>query len=269
MTNGPLFMGILNVTPDSFSDGGTYQHIEHAVAQAEKLQADGADILDLGGESTRPGAIPVSAADELARVVPMLMSIRKKVSIPISIDTTKSEVAAACLAEGADIINDISGLTFDPHMAEVCAKAECGIVCMHIQGTPQTMQLDPHYDDCVSEVTSWLDARIQALIAHGIQRECIIIDPGIGFGKTAQHNVELLSNISAIKSLGCPVLIGHSRKRFLSKILQRPLDEKESGTIGVTLAVASQGADIIRVHDVAANKEAWLAYQAIACGKID
>jgi dihydropteroate synthase len=260
----PLIMGIVNVTPDSFSDGGSFLEQQAAVDHALKLVEDGADILDIGGESTRPGAEPVSATEEIRRVVGVIAEVRQHTDRLISIDTTKSQVAREALAAGADIVNDISGLTFDPEIVNVCAASDCGVICMHILGTPQTMQADPHYDNVVSDVRSFLSDRLDALEQAGIARQRVVTDPGIGFGKTAQHNVELLSNIATLRDLGRPVLIGHSRKRFLAKVLGRPVEERTFGTIGVAIAVASQGADMIRVHDVRETRDALLAWHAIA-----
>ena len=259
----PLLMGIVNVTPDSFSDGGRFVRTESAVEQALQLIEQGAEILDLGGESTRPGAEPVAVAEELQRVLPVVERLAKLTDVPLSIDTTKAEVARQCLQAGAEIINDISGLTFDAEMPEVCREFQAGIVCMHIQGTPQTMQLNPRYDDCVGEIRDWLEQRIALLAASGIPAERTLIDPGIGFGKTAEHNVTLLGSIAAFRKLGRPVLIGHSRKGFLKKVLGRDLDERLAGTIGVAVALAAQGTDVIRVHDVGAVKDALRAWETI------
>jgi dihydropteroate synthase len=261
----PLIMGIVNVTPDSFSDGGNFLERNAAVDHALKLAEDGADILDIGGESTRPNAEPVSVAEELRRVVDVVAQVRQATDRLISIDTTKAEVARQALAAGADIVNDISGLTFEPEIVDVCAKSDCGVICMHILGTPQTMQTDPHYDNVVTDVCDFLATRLAALEQAGIARDRVVTDPGIGFGKTAQHNVDLLSNISALRDLGRPVLIGHSRKRFLAKVLGRPVEERIFGTIGVAIAVAAQGADMIRVHDVRQTRDALLAWHAISC----
>jgi dihydropteroate synthase len=265
----PLIMGIVNVTPDSFSDGGDFLEQQAAIDHALKLVEDGADILDIGGESTRPGAEPVSATEEIRRVVGVIAEVRQHTDRLISIDTTKSEVARQALAAGADIVNDISGLTFDPEIVSVCAESDCGVICMHILGTPETMQADPHYDDVVSDVRSFLSDRLTALEESGIARERVVTDPGIGFGKTAEHNVELLSNIAALRDLGRPVLIGHSRKRFLAKVLGRPVEERTFGTIGVAIAVAAQGADMIRVHDVRDTRDSLLAWHAITDSKPD
>jgi dihydropteroate synthase len=263
-------MGILNVTPDSFSDGGRYfdaaAPCEAAVQQALSLIRDGAEIVDVGGESTRPGAEPVPLDEELRRVIPVIESVAAQSNVPISIDTTKSEVARRAIAAGAVIVNDISGLTFDPGMIEVCAGSDVGVVCMHIQGTPQTMQADPRYGNVVAEVAEFLAQRLDDLERAGISRERIVIDPGIGFGKTAEHNLEILSHIDDFRRLGRPVMIGHSRKRFLKKILGRPLDECDAGTLGVSIALAQQGVDILRVHDVAATRGGLLAWRTVVEG---
>jgi len=256
-------MGIVNVTPDSFSDGGHWLDRERGVTHALQLAADGADILDIGGESTRPGAEPASLDDELRRVIPVVEAVRAKCPLPISIDTYKAEVARQALAAGATIVNDISGLQFDPQMIDVCAASDCGVICMHIQGTPQTMQIDPHYVNVVTEVRDFFRERLSVMRSAGIGAERIVLDPGIGFGKTAQHNIELLSHVAELRSLGRPVLIGHSRKGFLKKLLNRPVDERLFGTIGVAIAAAMQRADILRVHDVAAVRDALTAWQAV------
>lgn len=259
----PLIMGIVNVTPDSFSDGGQFLQTQSAVEHALQLVEEGADFLDIGGESTRPGAEPVSAEDEIKRVLPVVEELSGKISIPISIDTTKAEVARACLSAGAEIINDISGLTFDEQMPEVCREADAGIVCMHIKGTPQTMQEYPHYDHCVQEIDEWLQARLKSLNDQGIDSTRLVLDPGIGFGKTAEHNLEILSSIEQLRKSGRPVLIGHSRKRFLKKVLNREMEERLAGTIGVAIVLAEQQTDIIRVHDVAAIQDALLAWKTV------
>lgn len=262
----PLLMGIVNVTPDSFSDGGSFMDPQRAIDHALQLTADGADILDIGGESTRPGALAVPVDEELRRVVPVIERLRGQTDRLISVDTTKAAVAKQSLQAGADIVNDISGLTFDVEMPAVCADSGCGVIAMHIQGTPQTMQNDPRYDDVVSSVRRFLSDRLRFLEEAGVPRERVVLDPGIGFGKTAQHNINLLSRIPDLRMLGRPVLIGHSRKRFLAKVLGRPVDERTSGTIGVSLAVAALGADIIRIHDVRETRDALLAWHTILHG---
>ena len=263
-SNQPLLMGILNVTPDSFSDGGQFQLVENAVARALQMEADGADIIDIGGESTRPGAEPVMLEEELRRTIPVIRELATRVRTPISIDTTKAEVARQALEAGAEIVNDISGLTFDPEMLEVCRLHDAGICLMHIQGTPQTMQLNPTYVDVVQEVIDFLQQQVDRCLMAGILPERMCIDPGIGFGKTAEHNLQLLKSVSRLqRDLQRPVLIGHSRKRFLSKILGRSVDERESGTIGVSIALAEQGVDILRIHDVRSVRDAMVAWDTV------
>ncbi len=259
----PKLMGIVNVTPDSFSDGGRFREAAHAVEHALQLVQEGANLLDIGGESTRPGATPVPLDEELHRVLPVVRELARQTHVSISIDTSKAVVARECLAAGATIVNDISGLTFDPDMPAVCRESSCGVIVMHIQGTPQTMQLDPRYDDVVAEVRRFFSQRLDELEAAGIARERIVLDPGIGFGKTAEHNLALLSHIAEFRELGRPVLIGHSRKRFLKKVLGHEINERDAGTVGVSVALAAQGTDIIRVHDVQATRDALLAWDAV------
>jgi dihydropteroate synthase len=262
-TGRPLFMGILNVTPDSFSDGGQYLEPRAALEAALLLAEQGADILDVGGESTRPGAAPVEERVELARTMPVVAAIVEACDLPVSIDTTKAAVAREALRAGAEIVNDVSGLGFDCKMPEVCAEAKAGVICMHMQGTPATMQEAPRYKDVVLEVAGFLRQRLQALDRQGIPPASVALDPGIGFGKTFEHNVQLLSNIGHFCKLGRPVCIGHSRKRFLKKLLGLELDERLFGTVGVSVAAALQGASILRVHDVQATRDAVLACLAL------
>lgn len=257
-------MGILNVTPDSFSDGGEATDVDSAVKKGLQLVEDGADILDIGGESTRPGAEPVTVEEELRRVIPAIKALSARTQIPISIDTTKAEVARQAIQAGAIIINDISGLSFDPAMIPLAAQTKAGVICMHIQGTPETMQDHPEYQNVVTDLQTWFGARTQKLLDSGIERDQIVIDPGVGFGKTAEHNLEILSQIQEFKDLGFPVLIGHSRKRFLSKLLGRSVEERLAGTIGVSIALARQSVDILRLHDVAANRDAISAWDAVS-----
>ena len=259
----PLLMGIVNVTPDSFSDGGRFLAQEAAVEQALHLAAEGADILDIGGESTRPGAEVVSLDEELRRVVPVIEQLARQTNIPISVDTSKAEVAGQALRAGATIVNDISGLRFDPKMIDICRESRCGVVVMHMQGTPQTMQIEPYYTDVVEEICGYFRERLETLGRGGIAAERIVLDPGVGFGKTARHNLEILSHIARFRELGRPVLIGHSRKRFLKNIIGREVDETRFGTVGVSVALAQQHVDIVRVHDVAANRDAISAYRAV------
>jgi dihydropteroate synthase len=259
----PKIMGIINVTPDSFSDGGDYLDPAAAADHAAELFANGADIVDVGGESTRPGASVVSLEEERQRVLPAIERITKTAVGPVSVDTTKAEIAQRALDLGAVVVNDISGLSFDPQMASVCARAKAGVVCMHMQGKPATMQVDPKYDDVVAEVADYLASRVTALEQAGILRERIVVDPGVGFGKMAEHNLALLRNVERLRSVGRPVLVGHSRKRFLGKLLGRPLDELLAGTIGVSIALAVRGVDLLRVHDVRAVRDALVAFQAL------
>ena len=263
----PLLMGILNVTPDSFSDGGQFHTEDAAVRQAEQLEQAGADILDIGGESTRPGAVPVSLEEELRRTIPVIRRLAGSVRIPISIDTTKSEVARQALDAGAEIVNDISGLTFDAEMAEVCRVHDAGICLMHIQGTPQTMQNAPAYHDVVQEVSDFLQTQVDRCLMLGIPAERMCVDPGIGFGKTAEHNLDLMRAVSSLQQqLQRPVLIGHSRKRFLSRILGRDVEERLGGTIGVAVALAEAGVDVLRIHDVQAVRDSLVAWNTIRQG---
>ena len=245
-----LIMGILNVTPDSFSDGGRFLSPDAAVERALAMEKEGADIIDVGGESSRPGADPVPVEEELRRVLPVLERLRGKLRIPISIDTTKAEVAEAALRAGASIVNDISALRFDPAMAPLVAKFGAGLVLMHMLGTPKTMQQAPHYEDVVTEVRDFLAERAQYAQSQGIPREAIAVDPGIGFGKTVEHNLELLRRLPELVELGFPVLVGPSRKSFIGAILGLGVEERLEGTLAACAVAVVRGADILRVHDV-------------------
>ncbi len=245
-----LVMGILNVTPDSFYAGGRTFDANAAIEMGLSMIEDGADILDIGGESSRPGAAPVSSQQELARILPVLEGLRVKTSIPLSVDTTKASVAKSALRAGADIINDISALRFDPDMAETISKFGATVVLMHMQGVPQTMQQEPHYDDVVSEVRDYLLERAKVAQAAGIQPDRIILDPGIGFGKQLEHNLALLRQLPKLASCGYPVLVGLSRKSFLGQLLDLPATERLEGTIAANTVAILGGASIIRVHDV-------------------
>lgn len=262
----PWLMGILNVTPDSFSDGGEFVDVAMAVDQAVALADAGAAIIDIGGESTRPSATPVSVDEELRRVIPVIERVCRAVSVPVSIDTMKAGVAREAIAAGALVVNDVSGLEADPEMVATCAETGVAMVCMHRQGTSATMQENPCYDDVVEEVAGYLERRLDELVSVGIDRERIVLDPGIGFGKTAAHNLSLLTSIERLRESGRPLLVGHSRKRFLSKLLGRSVEERMAGTIGVAVALAEQATDIIRVHDVAAVFDALTAWQAVREG---
>ncbi|MBL8825643.1 MAG: dihydropteroate synthase [Planctomycetaceae bacterium] len=244
-------MGIVNVTPDSFSDGGRFDDPGRAVEQALKLAAEGAEILDIGGESTRPYAKPVSVDDELRRVVPVVQEVARQCGVPISIDTSKASVARAALDAGAEIINDVTGLEGDFEMLPLAVHSGAGICAMHMRGTPQTMQDDPRYDDIVNEIAAYLAARRDALFQAGVRPENVCLDPGIGFGKTHQHNLTLLAHCDRFHTLGCPLLVGHSRKGFIGKVIGDKEADRTAGTIGVSLTLARQGIQVLRVHDVA------------------
>lgn len=247
----PLVMGIVNVTPDSFYDGGRYKLSRQAVDHALELVEQGADILDIGAESTRPGANPVGEDDELARLIPVITDLVRRVTVPISVDTTKASVAQSALDAGACIVNDVSALRWDPAMASVVARSGAAVVLMHMQGTPQTMQHAPQYGDVVREVAAFLQERIQAAGAAGIPKTHIILDPGIGFGKLLKHNLELLNRVSDLTRLHCPVLVGPSRKAFIGQLLDRPVEHREWGTAAAVALAVDRGAAILRVHDVA------------------
>lgn len=262
----PLVMGILNTTPDSFSDGGTLSGLEDALARARAMVAAGADILDIGGESTRPGAAEVPVDEEIARTAPLIRALRADgIATPVSIDTRKARVAAAAIEAGADIINDVSALTWDPDLARVTAQAGVPICLMHAQGTPQTMQADPRYDDVLVEVYDWLAARMDHAVAQGIAPERLITDPGIGFGKTQRHNLTLLQGLALFHSLGAPVLLGASRKRFIGTISGVEVAaDRLAGSLAVALHAAGQGAQILRVHDVSETIQALALWRALA-----
>ena len=245
-----LIMAILNITPDSFSDGGLFLDTETAVKHAERMVAEGADIIDIGGESSRPGADPVSAEAEMDRVLPVIEKLAKTIEIPISIDTYKSSVARQALDMGACIVNDITALQGDPDMAPVVARAGVPVVLMHMSGTPRDMQIDPYYDSLISEIISFLETRIQVAVDAGISPNQIIVDPGIGFGKTAAHNLEIIRRLREFRSLGKPILIGTSRKSFIGKVLDLPADNRLEGTAATVAVAIANGADVVRVHAV-------------------
>ena len=251
----PLVMGILNVTPDSFYDGGRYVTRHEAVGRAVEMAENGADIIDIGGESSRPGAQPVSEEEELSRVIPVLEGIRSKVSLPISIDTYKAGVAARALKSGASIVNDISALRFDEAMVGVVRDSGAWVVLMHMFGTPRTMQKEPHYDNVVGDIIIFLRERIECAVQGGIPHDRIIVDPGIGFGKTLEHNLEILRRIERFTDLGCPVMVGASRKSMIEKITGSSPDERIWGTAAITAHCVLKGIAIHRVHDVAAIRQ--------------
>jgi dihydropteroate synthase len=256
-------MGVVNVTPDSFSDGGLYIDAGAAVAHALELEAEGARILDIGGESTRPGAAPVGARAELDRVLPVIQGLHDRgVHAQISIDTSKAPVAAAALDAGAAIVNDVTALRGDPAMAELVASRGVQCCLMHMLGEPRTMQEDPRYDDVVSDVKAFLEQRMAFAVAAGIREERILLDPGIGFGKTAEHNLELLARLGELVALGRPVVIGTSRKSFLGRITGRPVDDRLAATIATNVLAYERGARVFRVHDVAPVRDALVIADA-------
>ncbi len=250
-TDRTYVMGILNVTPDSFSDGGVYLDLETAVAHGLQMAEEGADIIDIGGESTRPGSKAVTQAEELQRVLPVIERLSRTLTIPVSIDTCKAEVARQAIGAGARIVNDVSGMTADPEMGPTVAKAEVPVILMHAKGTPEDMQRSPWYKDTISEIKTWLAERIQYAEAAGIRHSHILIDPGIGFGKRVSDNLLILKSVKTLHPLACPVVIGPSRKAFIGSILDLPEQERLEGTAAaITLGIA-HGAHLIRVHDVA------------------
>lgn len=252
----PLLMGILNVTPDSFSDGGRYFDRSAAIDRGLELAEQGADIIDIGGESTRPGAAPVDALEELRRVIPVVQTLSESVAVPISVDTSKAEVAREALAAGAQIINDVTALRGDPEMMHVVLKFQPGVCLMHMKGTPQTMQELAQYEDVVGEVREFLRQRCHAVEQAGLAREKLAIDPGLGFAKSPQHNWQILGQLRSFQELGYPLVVGHSRKRFIRDITGSDPLAIRFGTLGVSILLAAAGVDILRVHDVALTRKA-------------
>jgi dihydropteroate synthase len=255
-------MGIINVTPDSFSDGGRFLEPQAAVEHGLRLAAEGAAILDVGGQSTRPGSAPLGEEEELRRVMPVILALAHRTPIPISIDTSKAAVARRAVAAGAQIINDVTALESDPEMVRVAVDSGAGVCIMHMQGTPLSMQRKPTYTNVVEEVIEFLERRRDTLVSAGIAAHRIAVDPGIGFGKNLQHNLRLLSQARQLHRLGCPVVVGHSRKRFIGQVLRDEQADRTIGSIGAALSLASQGIQILRVHDVAEVRQAMLLYQA-------
>ena len=245
-----LVMGILNVTPDSFSDGGMYLAPESAVARGLQMIAEGADILDVGGESSRPGAAPVSEEEELKRVVPVVARLAGGKGALVSVDTCKARVAREAVGAGASIINDISAMRFDPAMSGVAAETGAGVILMHMQGTPRDMQENPSYTDLFGEITAFLRGRMDAVRSAGVAEEAVVLDPGIGFGKTVEHNLEIIRGLGRFKPLGRPLLAGPSRKSFIGAVLDLPAGERLEGTAAAVAMAVANGADIVRVHDV-------------------
>ncbi len=264
--NRPLVMGILNITPDSFSDGGQYLDFDQALKRAETMIEEGADIIDIGGESTRPGSDPVSVDEELKRIIPIIKALKKYSNIVISVDTYKPRVMEQVIDMGVAMINDVFALQ-QPGAIEVIKKSNVGICLMHMQGTPKTMQLNPTYQDVVNEVKLFLEERANSLIAEGVKTERIILDPGFGFGKTFEHNISLLQNLESFQTLKFPLLVGLSRKSFIRKILSGDHDDHLSGSISAAILSIAKGAKIVRVHDVKETQSAIKIMQ-IAQGKI-
>lgn len=271
MFTRPRIMGVLNVTPDSFSDGGRHDTLELAVKQALRLLEEGADILDIGGESTRPGAVEIDVVEEIRRTVPVITALRHATrdfdeEPVISIDTRKPEVAQAAILAGADIWNDVSALGFTPHAQEIAAELGCPVILMHAQGRPETMQDAPEYTDPVAEIADWLKARVAQVETAGVERANITLDPGIGFGKRHADNLAIFNRLPEIKALGFPVLMGASRKSFIGRIDGSAADERLGGSIAAALWSAQAGADILRVHDVAETVQAMRVWEAMAGG---
>ena len=260
----PFLMGVVNVTPDSFFDGGRYDDPQRAVEHALRLVEEGADLLDIGAESTRPGAVPVDEREECRRLIPVVAAVAKAVSVPISVDTSKAEVARAAIDAGAVMVNDVTALRGDGAMVDVVAEAGVGLVLMHMQGTPETMQKAPRYDDVVAEVAQFLTERARWAIAHGVARDRIVLDPGIGFGKTLQHNLDLLANLHAFVHLEFPVLVGPSRKGFIGQLTDQAVEARAWGTAAAVALAVEQGANILRVHDIGPMKDVVRVAVAIA-----
>ena len=256
-------MGILNVTPDSFSDGGRYMNPDDAVAHALRMVEEGADVLDIGAESSKPGAVPIDEKEERRRLIPIVQAVCRRVSVPVSIDTTKASIAEQALDVGAAMINDISALRFDARMGAVVAKSGAGLVLMHMQGTPQTMQHDAEYADVVEEVRRFLNARLDVAKEAGISPDRILLDPGVGFGKNCRHNLTLLNRLDTFAALGRPLVVGVSRKAFIGKILDRPIDGRLMGTAGAVAVAVMKGARVVRIHDVAPIRDVVRMVEAI------
>ncbi len=260
----PLLIGIVNVTPDSFSDGGRYLDHDAAVHHALQLVEDGADGLDVGAESTRPGAAPVPVDEELRRIVPVLAALRARVDVPLSIDTTKAAVARVALDHGVDVVNDVSGFRFDPALLPMVAGSACSVVLMHMQGEPRTMQEAPEYGDVVAEVRAWLEARLADLVRAGVTADRVIVDPGIGFGKRTEHNLALLTHLDALRASGCPLLVGASRKRFVGALLDEPNPElRTEGDLAIAAHCRAAGVEMLRVHDVRAARRFFRVLDAL------
>jgi dihydropteroate synthase len=257
----PKLMGVVNVTPDSFSDGGLFLDAEAAIAHGRELAGQGAEILDVGGESTRPGAEEVSAEEELARVVPVVRGLADTATV--SIDTSKLSVAEAALQAGASIVNDVTALRHDPEIGGLCAEREAGLILMHMQGDPRTMQADPTYDDVVDDVKAFLAERLRVAVDAGVQEERVWLDPGIGFGKTLEHNLELLRRLGELRELGRPLVVGASRKSFIGKVDGSSVEDRVGGSIASAVLAAAEEADVLRVHDVVETRQALTVADAV------
>jgi dihydropteroate synthase len=260
----PYFVGILNVTPDSFSDGGEFLQVEKAVKRAKELVEEGADIIDIGGESSRPFSDPVPEEEELKRVIPVIKAVKSELpDVIISIDTYKSRVAEKALEAGADIVNDISAGRFDPDMVKVVKEAGCPVILMHMKGTPKTMQINPFYKDVIAEIKNFLKEKIEYFVEKGVDFEKIIIDPGIGFGKRLEDNLKIIRNLDAFLSLNRPVLLGHSRKSFIGEFIKKPPRERDFATAGVSVYAVLKGIHFLRVHSVKINKDAVTMFKIL------
>jgi dihydropteroate synthase len=263
-SDGPLLMGIVNVTPDSFFDGGRFLDPQAAVAHAWRLVEEGADLLDIGGESTRPGSVPVDETEERRRLIPVVTAVAKAVSVPISVDTSKAVVAKAAIDAGAVMVNDVTALRGDPAMVDAIVVSGVGVVLMHMQGTPQTMQKAPKYHDVVEEVEDFLAERVRFALERGVAKNQIMLDPGIGFGKTLAHNLDLLAQLRTFTKLGFPLLVGPSRKGFIGELVEQSVQDRAWGTAGAIALAVEQGAHVLRVHDVAGMKDVVKVAAAIS-----
>ena len=262
-------MGVINVTPDSFSDGGQFLEKDRAIEHGLRLAEEGADLIDIGGESTRPYSKGISADEEMNRVIPVIEALKKQISIPISIDTLKAQVAREALRAGASMVNDISAFRSDPEMAGVAAQAGVPVILMHMKGTPSDMQVHPRYDDVASEIITFLKNAMEQAVSSGVQRERIIVDPGIGFGKTFDHNLEILKELGRFQRLDAPILVGSSRKAFIGRILDKEAHERDTGTMATVAAAVMNGVHIVRVHNVKQAVETVKVIDAIKRGKIE
>ncbi len=264
-----LVMGVLNVTPDSFADGGRFFDRDRAIEHGLAMAREGADIIDVGGESTRPFSEPVSADEEMERVLPVIEALAGEVDVPVSIDTTKAEVARAALAAGAGMLNDVSALRFDPDMAGVAAESGAPLIVMHMKGTPGDMQEDPRYEDLIGEIRAFLEEVVRAAVQAGVRREQILIDPGIGFGKTFDHNLQLIRDLDRLSVVGRPLVLGCSRKAFVGHILGKEADDRDPGTMAAAAAGVLNGAHVVRVHNVAMAVDAVRMVDAVKRGSVE